>query len=226
MALKTEDTGKMFEMAICYAYDIEYNGKYKYSMELSEKLKERLSKLIEVFPISTCIHSAKNGSRYDYTSLIDDNLHLSAKSTKKGMGKVAPQVIGQSHPKKFCEIIEIEYTTNIELKKYIQTDIKTILPILVNYTFDCPTIYYNWEKNSIRFIKLISQIEWNNFEFKWTNKWDMWNNSSTLKILVDNKEYSLLEFQFHTKSRQNMAIRWVYENFLTIFKDNLYIVEL
>ena len=61
MALKTEDTGKMFEMAICYAYDIEYNGKYKYSMELSEKLKERLSKLIEVFPISTCIHSAKNG---------------------------------------------------------------------------------------------------------------------------------------------------------------------
>ena len=142
------------------------------------------------------------------------------------MGKVAPQVIGQSHPKKFCEIIEIEYTTNIELKKYIQTDIKTILPILVNYTFDCPTIYYNWEKNSIRFIKLISPIEWNNFEFKWTNKWDMWNNSSTLKILVDNKEYSLLEFQFHTKSRQNMAIRWVYENFLTIFKDKLYIVEL
>ena len=54
----------------------------------------------------------------------------------------------------------------------------------------------------------------------------MWNNSSTLKILVDNKEYSLLEFQFHTKSRQNMAIRWVYENFLTIFKDKLYIVEL
>ena len=34
MVLKTEDTGKMFEMAICYAYGIEYNGKYKYSMEL------------------------------------------------------------------------------------------------------------------------------------------------------------------------------------------------
>jgi hypothetical protein len=223
MALKTEDTGKMFEMAICLAYGIPYDGKYKYSMELPEKLKPRLSKLLDAFPM--CRHTAKKGARYDYTSLTDETKHLSAKSTKKGVGKVAPQVVGQSQPKKFCESIGIEYTTIADLKKYIQNDIVKVIPILVNYTFDCPNIYYNHEKDTIRLITLTTPIEWNNYEFKWTCDWTTWSNSSTLKIVFDNKEYALLEFQFHTKSRTNMAIRWCYENFLTIFKENLSIVN-
>ena len=57
MALQAEDTGKMFEMAICLAYGISYDGKYKYSMEIPEKLKLRLSKLIDIFPM--CRHTAK-----------------------------------------------------------------------------------------------------------------------------------------------------------------------
>jgi len=52
MKLQTEDLGKMFEMAICVAYEIPYDGPYKYSMELSEKLKERLCKLKEPLPNS------------------------------------------------------------------------------------------------------------------------------------------------------------------------------
>jgi hypothetical protein len=222
--LLTEDTGKIFEMAICLAYGIPYDGKYKYSMELPEKLKPRLSKLVELFP--TCRHTAKRGSRYDYTSLTDETKHLSAKTTKKGVGKVAPQVIGQSQPKKFCEIIGIEYTNITDLKQHIQTNILDIIPILVNYTFDCPNIYYHQEKDTISYITLDSPIEWDKYEFKWTCGWSEWGNSSTLKIIVEEKEYALLEFQFHTKSRTNMAIRWFYENVLTIFKKNFLITEL
>jgi len=224
MTVKTEDTGKMFEMAICLAYGIEYDGKYKYDLALAEKLMPRLSKLRTMFPM--CRHSAKKGARYDYTSTTDEQQHLSAKSTKKGIGKVAPQVVGQSQPKKFCEILGIEYTTLPALKKYIQTDILKIIPVLVGYTFDCPTIYYNDEKDTIRFITLITAIQWDKYELKWTCDWTTWNNSSTLKIISDKKEYALLEFQFHTKSRTNMAIRWCYENFLTIFKENLCIIDL
>lgn len=224
MVLHTEDTGKIFEMAICLAYDIKYDGKYKYSMEEPEKLKNRLYKLRELFPM--CSHTAKKGTRYDYTSVYDTNYHLSAKSTKKGVGKVAPQVIGQSQPKKFCEIINIEYTTVPDLKKYIQIEIMNILPILIEYTFNCPNIYYNQEDNTIRFIKLLSPIEWDKYKYVWTNKWTVWNNSSTLKIIIKNKEISLLEFQFHTKNRTNMAIRWFYENFLNMFKDNLSIIDI
>ena len=78
-------------------------------MEIPEKLKPRLSKLVDLFP--NLRHTAKKGSRYDYTSSTDETKHLSAKSTKKSVGKVAPQVVGQTQPKKFCEYMGIEYTT-------------------------------------------------------------------------------------------------------------------
>lgn len=222
--LLTEDTGKIFEMAICLAYGILYDGKYKYSMEIPEKLKARLTKVVELFPI--CSHSAKKGARYDFTSLTDETKHLSAKSTKKGVGKVAPQVIGQSQPKKFCENIGIAYTTITELKQYIQTNILTILPILVSYTFDCPNIYYNQQADMILFITLNKQIEWANLKFKWTRNCSEWENSSTLKIVIEGKEISLLEWQFHTKSRTNMAIRWYYEHVLNIFNQNFCIIHM
>lgn len=219
----TEDTGKIFEMAICLAYDIPYIGKYKYSMESAEKLKPRLNKLCELFPM--CRHTAEKGSRYDFTSLMETE-HLSAKTTKKGVGKVAPQVIGQCQPKKFCEIVGVEYTTNRNLKEYIQTNILTILPILVTYTFDCPNIYYNRQEDTIRYITLNNDIEWDKYNFKWTCDFNKWKNSTTLKVITQEKELALLEFQFHTKSRTNMVIRWCYENFLTIFNDNLSVIKL
>jgi hypothetical protein len=219
LVLQTEDTGKIFEMAICLAYGIPYDGKYKYDMEIPDKLKLRLSKLTEMFPM--CIHTARKGSRYDYTCVDDNSKHLSAKSTKKGVGKVAPQVIGQSQPKKFCELLGIEYTTILALKEYIQKEIIKIIPIIVEYTFDCPNIYYNKEKDTIRYITLDQSIVWSSYSFRWTCDWVNWKNSSTLKIIINEKEFSLLEFQFHTKSRTNMAIRWSYENFLNIFADNL-----
>lgn len=222
--VKTEDTGKQFEMAICLAYETQYDGKYKYSMENPKILKQRLAKLLVLIP--KCIHTAKKGARYDFTSSTDETIHLSAKSTKKGVGKVAPQVIGQAQPKKFCKIIGIPYTTNTELKEYIQTNILSLLPVLVNYTFDCPNIYYNQEKNTIRFITLIKTIEWDKYKFKWTCNWNEWNNSSTLKVIVDEKEVTLLEFQIHSKTRTNMAIRWCYENFLSIFEQNLCIIHM
>ncbi len=211
-------------MAICLAYGIPYDGKYKYGMEIPEKLKPRLTKLTELFPV--CTHTAKRGARYDYTANDDTSKHLSAKSTKKGVGKVAPQVVGQSQPKKFCELLEIPFTTNEALKEYIQKNIKTILPVLVTYTFDCPNVYYNQEKDTIQYITLKSPINWNTYTYKWTCSWDKWANSSTVKLVSGDTETALVEFQFHTKSRTNMAIRWCYENFLTAFKDNLTILNL
>ena len=191
-------------------------------MEIPEKLKTRLTQLTELLPMYR--HTAKRGARYDYTCVTDENKHLSAKSTKKGTGKVAPQVIGQSQPKKFCEIMGTEYTTIPDLKQYIQTEILKIIPILVGYTFDCPTIYYNQEKNTIRYITLNTPIEWDKYQFKWTCGWAEWGNSSTLKIIIKEREFALLEFQFHTKSRTNMAIRWCYENFLIVFRNNLDVI--
>ena len=225
MKLQTEDLGKMFEMAICVAYEIPYDGPYKYSMQLSEKLKERLCKLKDLFPTPT--HTAKKGSRYDYTAIKDDqSVHLSAKTIKKKGGKVAPQVVGQSQPKHFCEVLGIPYEDILALKKYLQENIQTILPKLVSYTFDCSTVFYQQDKDRIRFITLEKEINWAEYEYEWTRTWNDWKNSATLKIVKNNVKIPILEVQFHTKSRTNMAVRWYYENFLTFFQEHLSITHL
>lgn len=222
--LLTEDTGKMFEMAVCLAYGIPFDGKYKYDMELPRALQPRLAKLPELFP--KCTHSAKRGARYDFTAVDDTTLHLSAKTIKKGSGKVAPQVIGQAKPKKFCDELGIPFTTVTDLKQYIQTNINTILPHLVSHTFDCPNLYYHQEDDTIKFIQLTKDIDWSKMTFEWTKTGADWNNSSTLKIATSRGFVGLVEFQFHSTNRSNMAVRWCYDNVLNVFRDNFTVTTL
>jgi hypothetical protein len=224
--LQTEDTGKLFEKAICDALHIDYDGNYKYSREAAAELAKRLTSLKDYVP-ADLRHSARRGSRYDFTSVSDETKHISAKSTKRGCGKVAPQIIGQPQPKKFCELIGIPYTESDygSIKQHIQTQIVSILPHLVDHTFDCPNLYYNQDKSSLQYIVLVTPIDWNTYAYSWTCPYETWTNSSTLKIKHNGQDVSLVEFQFHSKSRTNMAIRWFYENFLHVFRDHLRIVN-
>ena len=230
--LLTEDTGKMFEMAICLLYDIPYDGEFKYNLEESKLLLPYLTFLKSKFV--NLKHTASKGSRYDFTSeKIDSStinienpienpipLYLSAKTTKKDC-KIAPQYIGQVNPITFCERLNIPKMNNTELKKYIQLNIKDILQHFEKNTFDCPIIYYNKNTKIIRYITQISPINWKNMSFIWTKECKNWKNSSTLKIKSsdDTKNISILEIQFHTK-RKNMCNRWCFENLLNIFSEN------
>lgn len=223
MTVRTEDTGKIFERAICLAYDIPYDGKYKYGLEEPSRLAPRLAPLTELFP--PCTHTAKRGARYDYTAVADTALHLSAKTSKKD-GKVAPQVVGQAQPKAFCETLGLPWSSVPDLKKYIQEHIKEILPMLCEYTLACPNIYYNKRTDTIRFITLTSAIPWADYTYTWTCAAEAWRNSSTCKIRVGDRDVALLEVQFHSASRTNMAVRWCFEEFLTVFAAHLNIVSL
>jgi hypothetical protein len=222
--LKTEDLGKIFEMAICLAYKTPYVGPFKYDMQEATSMSLRLSSLPNLFP--PCTHSATKGGRYDFTGATDSTQHLSAKTSKVKAAKVAPQVIGQSSPGTFCSLIGIPFTDVPTLKHYIQTHVTTILPVMVSYTFDCPNIYYNKVTDTIRFITLHTDIDWTSYEYEWTCASDTWGNSSTLKIKTPNGSKSLAEFQFHSKSRTNMAVRWFYDRFLDVFRANLSIQTL
>ena len=214
--LRNEDVGKIFEKAICIAYGTPYVGSYKYSVEDATALSTRLAKLSTLFPM--CTHTARRGARYDFTAF--DGQRLSAKTSKTRDGKIAPQVIGQPQPAKFCSILGIEFTSTLELKKYIQNEFIHILPVLMDYTFDCPNVYYSKPKDTIKFIKLTRNIPWHDFEYVWTCDWSSWNNSSTLKLKTAAGDIPIIEFQFHSKSRTNMAIRWHYDNLINHFKDH------
>jgi len=217
----TEDLGKIFEKSICLLYNIEYDSKYKYSIEDADKLKERLIKFKEVFPFNI-IHSAKNGSRYDFTGLEDLNIKLSAKTSKKD-GKVCPQVIGQPSKKKFCEYFEIDNSSDLEeIKKYIENNLIKLLKKYYDFTFDCPIIYYNKNKNKLLFIRrnnmdnIYYNIDWTkyNIEFSHIKKNKKWGESSSISI--DN--ITIGEFQIHNH-RDCIKFRWAFENLLGLFKD-------
>jgi hypothetical protein len=225
----TEDLGKIFEKAICLLYGIEFDGAFKYSVEEAKVMTNRISKLKDVFPYQLK-HIAKNGSKYDFVTLINNvnnssEIYLSAKTTKKD-GKVCPQVIGQPSKKKFCEYFQIEQTNNLEqIKKYIETNIQTMLQIYCENTFDCPIIYYNKHKNKLLFIKLKENIQWSNYKiiFSRTTDSGQWNESSSIKI--EGQKNSLGEFQVHNH-RDCIKFRWAFENLLALFKDNFDIVTI
>ena len=248
--LKTEDTGKIFEKAICDAYGIPYDGPFQYSQSDVDKLTPRLKRLVtdNLFPM--CAHTASKGARYDFTSVAGESgggevLHLSAKSNKKKGGKVAPQVVGQATPQKFWE--EFLHFTNgsndespvpvpesATLKKYIQENIAAIMPMLWRYTFDSPIVYYVRDTDQIRFIAPVvgQQPDWSSFQYSWSRPYDKWTNSTSLRVVMPGgcggggDTTTIMEFQFHTKSRQNMAVRWAIDKVLGVFAGHFKVTDL
>ena len=219
--LLTEDLGKIFEKAICLLYGIDFEGKYKYSIEEAIIIKDKINKLKNVFPYGIK-HIAKNGNQYDFVTL-DETKYLSAKTTKKD-GKVCPQVIGQPSKKKFCDFFNLESSYNHEqIKQFIQENIMFLLEKYVLYTFDCPIIYYNKHKNIILFIKLKENIKWENHNVLFSHiiKNKLWNESSTISI--DN--ITIGEFQVHNH-RDCIKFRWSFEKLLNLFKSNFDIIDL
>lgn len=223
--VKTEDTGKVFEYAICLTYNTPYDGVYRYSTEDAQILVPRLQNLPELLP--NMKHTASKGARYDFQN-IDQNSKLSAKSTKKS-GKVAPQIIGQCSPQAFCTHFDnINFISNEQLKIDIQNslNIPKILDKMMEFTFTCPVIYLNKKSNKIKYITLKEKIEWENYIYSWTRSHEKWTNSTTLHITKNHKKKSIVEFQFHSKSRSNMAIRWNFEKLIDIFQDHFEIIEM
>lgn len=232
--LLTEDTGKILEKAICDAYGIPFKGPFKYSQAAVDALIPRVSKLKTDNLFPQCHHTAESGARYDFTSE-DGTQYLSAKSNKTKGNKVAPQVIGQPSSTKFCQLLGIDPTISAllvssppEFKKYIQENIATILPIMWEHTFSCPIIYYRERGNRIQFIREThpAPVDWSSYTYTWTQPYDKWNSSATLKISHQNeKPVSIAEFQFHT-NRNNHANRWDFPAILKMFHTRFTIVEL
>jgi len=220
--VKTEDLGKIFEMAICMLYDTPFDGKYKYSMTDAETLSERIRQLVVEFPYKIK-HTAKNGSQFDFCGIEDESIKLSAKTTKKD-GKVCPQVIGQPSKKKFCEYFGLNSSLSLsDIKEYIQANVHSMLSVYFNTTFDCPIVYYNQKKNTLQLIRTINTINWNdyNFEFSHRKKNKEWGESSTISV----NGVTIGEFQVHNK-RDCIKFRWCFEKLLVEFSSSFNIVSL
>ena len=219
----TEDLGKIFEMAICLYYEINYDGHYKYSLQEAQILKNKLSNLKSVFPYAIK-HCAKGGSKYDFECIDDPTIHLSAKTTKKD-GKVCPQVIGQPSRKKFCEFfaLDVNSASLDQIKTFIINNIAHMLTVYCTHTFDCPILYYNKHSNKLAFIVYKEQITWSNstIQFSHNIKNKLWNESSSISI----NGVTIGEFQVHN-NRDCIKFRWCFEKLLAMFGQHFTIVDL
>lgn len=230
----TEDLGKIFEMAICMVYKTPYVGKYKYGLEAPTALLPRLATLPDLFP--ACKHTAKRGARYDFTAADDETCHLSAKTTKGG-GKVAPQVVGQASRRRFCEVFALPLTTTVaDIKTHIQTNTPALLTRYAEYTFDCPTIYYNRKTDRLSFVRLLEPINWSgggggegdvSFEFSHVKAGKEWKESTTLYIKKGEAAASISigEWQVHNH-RDCIKFRWCYEHVLDTFPEHFAVTPL
>lgn len=79
--------------------------------------------------------------------------------------------------------------------------------------------------NDIKFIKKNTDINFNIFEYIFTNYINKWNESSTIKVRYNSILYSLGEFQIHT-NRNCIKFRWNLNTILDIFKDNFTITNI
>jgi len=228
---RTEDTGIHLESVLCDVLGIPCNNKNKndYRAEFREEaemLFPRLRQMSEThgFQRYGFTHTAAGGNPYDYTSTINPDIRLSLKSAKhKDKAKVAPHTIGQASPLKFAEFVGLEegQTDQSNLKKWIQENTTSVLEAVAKNTFDCPVIYYNKGASTLQHIRLRAPIDWSKHEYVWTKPYAQWNNSSTLKVrLPDGKYRAILEVQFHSKSRSNMAVRWAFDALLVVFAAN------
>ena len=222
----TEDLGKMFEKAICNVYNIPYCGNYKYDEEWPKSLSTRLTKLPELFATS-CYHTARNGSPYDFTSTESDIMKtLSAKTIKKHNNKVAPQVIGQPTIEKLATYIGCNHDEQT-VRDIVITNPDKLLSLMEKHTFDTDIIFYNKQSDRIKYIQHQTHIPWDTFTYQFTNDWrTSLKNSTGIKIHHNGKPITIVEVQIHNKSRKNMAIRWYFEKVLEIFNHHFKITEL
>ncbi|AGE50347.1 endonuclease CviAII [Acanthocystis turfacea Chlorella virus Canal-1] len=219
--LLTEDLGKIFEKSICMLYNTPYVGKYKYGNEKPTLLKERIKKLVDFYP--AIVHTAIGGGVHDFSTL-NSSSYLSAKTSKKKDGKVAPQTIGQPTKKKFLEYFHLSpNSSDADIKRFIQRDIVRILDEYFKHTFTDDIIYYNEHRNLAVLVKTKEMVKFNPalIEFGCSRQGKTWNESTIL--FYDNKRIG--EFQIHT-SRSCIKFRWFFENVLELFPSHFDIAVL
>ncbi len=205
--INNEDLGKEFEKAVCIYYGIEFKGKFKYNIENSKRLSEKLTPLKELWAPSA-EHTANNRSSHDFTYFCNGLMrHLSLKTNKSSGGKVCPQFIGQPTSKTFRKHFGLSEDVNI--KDYITNNFPSMLEKYWNNAYDVPMLYYNEKEDKIYYINPSNYPEFEKEYLSLGKVGKDWNESTTLKY----KGITIGEFQIHNH-RDCIKFRWNHKNLM------------
>lgn len=206
--IKTEDTGLVFEYALCIYYNVPYDGKFKYEIPKAEEIANTLkySKFqLYNFTGTDMIHTAAKQARYDFTSK-DGKFKFHAKTAKRiANQKQAAEVIGQGSMKTLINHFNLPITFNrSQFKSWIMENIDTYITEQYNFLFNEPICYFVEDVYECYWITPIKKINVEKKNITFTKKLENWDNSNTIKY----NGISIAEIQFHSSDRVNIVTRF------------------
>jgi hypothetical protein len=209
-----EQTGMWTEKILCDILKIGFNSKRdyintkNYPLKLSKDLSTTITPILDKLQITQ--HVGNRNESYDFLTINGD--HVSLKTNTNGF-KVCPQTIGQTTLQKLNQYFKTEFNKE-QFKEYIMTNSFTVLNEYLKNTFICKhLINIKYDTGKVYYFNKVKPIL-HNAEFEFTNTLLTWNESNTVKIKINDKFFSLAEFQIHN-NRNCIKCRF---NFDTIIK--------
>ena len=229
--LMTEDLGKTVEYSLCMLLNTPYHGKFQYSMEEANRIRDRLEPLKTTFDgyVHTgakCPFTGQKNPPYDFRHSTIATNELSVKTIKTGSSwKICPQIIGQPTRKRFCQHFELPINSDPEqIKGFILSNVPKLMREYFHHTFHCPVLFYHQKSDIVKYIQRnidVQPIAWNDleYEFSYTRSANQtWNESTQLAIKHNSEFVTIGEFQVHNH-RSGIKFRFVLNKLLKIFGD-------
>ena len=242
MAVNNESIGISAEVAIAKSFNLDINDEYVYRSEQSiVNLLLKNDNIISIFkkehipiPIE---HVAEKQNPVDF--LLEGNKTLSVKTNQEGLGKVAPQIIGQATSETYFRYLEKYFDNVLNLKKILSErnledtyEARSMIFKWISMEFTYSILYMYWEelfhcdyylhffnldnhldplKNYV-FLKKKTPPEWDESKFSFTKTLDRWEESNTLKYCG----ISIGEFQVH-RNRNCFKFRFNMKGIMEVF---------
>ena len=245
MAINNESIGISAEVAIAISFGVTVNPYYKARAEkaiVDLLLKnDNVGKIFDKENIPRPIkHIAEGQNPVDF--ILVGNKSLSVKTNQDGIGKVAPQIIGQPTAETYFSYLE-SYFYNFSLNKELATEglrdtyenrsyifkkismdnTVAVVDMYWKNLFDCDYYlhFFNLDNylnplNNYVFLKKTVPPKWNNSKFSFTQSLDSWNESNTLKYCG----ISMGEFQVH-RNRNCFKFRFNMKGVMELLRKGL-----
>lgn len=216
-----EQTGMWTEKILCDILKINFNSKRDYINLLNYPLKLSKDIGVTIIPILDKLqinkHVGNINESFDFLTITGE--HVSLKTNTNGF-KVCPQIIGQTTLHKLNQYFGTEFNKE-QFKEYIMTNSLNILNHYLSNTFVCKhLINIKYDTGKIYYFCKDLPPVLHNTEFEFTNTLLNWNESNTVKIKINDKFFSLAEFQIHN-NRNCIKCRFNFDTIIKLINLNL-----
>ena len=218
-----ETIGQTAESAVCFVFKIACHISVKrIDPIIKNKIINKQKIFINNFKYKVISSEGYKNNKVDF--ILEENKTLSLKTLKRNDGKICPQKIGQPTLKSWDTYWKQEWGGKLEHNparfNYIKNNIHLYLNCMLENLFCCDYLLLISNCNKDPYIEFMGKtnnyftnqeiiFSRNIYEERWNESKNKYSEFSTIiKIILNNKEVTVGEFQFHKSSRQELKFRF------------------